>query len=894
MPPSRPFVFVAGAALAGLLVYVILSLAPYAAHHKDFGFALRPVGDQPTVVDVADGPARGVLQEGDVVLSWNGDTRIQRGDYASFFYRQQSVPYQLSIARHGERRTVVLAPVLVPNPGEPARTITLACVAAAWAALGLTVIALRPRDRASQLCAAYMLLMSASQFGISLADIDRPVGSVQTWIRFAGFAAYPWHIVFGFLMACTITSTRLPFSGRVIVGAAAIYTIGSAPRLWRLLDPAVAATVADVSRGWQGFIGRFVIIAGLFATVASLAIALRRSQQVMMRRRIAWMVAGLAPAAVAYVISAALSVVARTRPEFAPIYDQALLATLFLSLFVPLTFAYAVARHELFGIRPVIRMSIQYTLAKSALLWMFAVPVLGLAWTVWREPGLTVRGLLSAGAPHLYLLLGIALSLGLRERMLAGIDRRFFRDARDQERILMDLASEIGRTETIAEATALAEHAVEASLHPRTVHVRLHDGTRSAPEDLPTTDTLMRQRLERGEEVQADPLTAHQVAMVVPILNHDRRLIGTLLLGPKRSEEPYSANDRKLLRAVARQIAMAVENATLRREVGDERRIRHEVLSKLDRDAVHVIRECPECGAVFDHDVETCPADHSELVPTLPVDRTIAGKYRLDRLIGRGGMGAVYEAADLSLDRLVAVKILQPECFGDDAALRRFHREARILGALSQPNVVKVHDYGTLAAGGAFLIMERLHGRTWRAILRERVTIDRATLAVWVAQLCDALIAAHANAVVHRDLKPENVIVRDTDEMTILKVLDFGIAKQTDGQGDTDGTSLSGQVMGTLGYMAPEQLAGKTVDHRADIFAVGVMAWEASCGHRPFQGSTAAELAIAMQDAPHDPPTQMSPALRQVLEKALSRDAGGRHATAVELRRTLVASLRLR
>ena len=137
-----------------------------------------------------------------------------------------------------------LAPSLVATTGQPARTISLALVAAAWAALGLTVIALRPNDRASRLCAAFMVLMAASQFGISNADIDRPVGSVQTWIRFAGFAAYPWHIVCAFLMACTLTATLLPFpltlSQMTIVASAAIYTILTAPHLARLLDPTEA------------------------------------------------------------------------------------------------------------------------------------------------------------------------------------------------------------------------------------------------------------------------------------------------------------------------------------------------------------------------------------------------------------------------------------------------------------------------------------------------------------------------------------------------------------------------------------------------------------------------------------------------------------------------------
>ncbi|MBY0492959.1 MAG: serine/threonine protein kinase [Cyanobacteria bacterium] len=311
-------------------------------------------------------------------------------------------------------------------------------------------------------------------------------------------------------------------------------------------------------------------------------------------------------------------------------------------------------------------------------------------------------------------------------------------------------------------------------------------------------------------------------------------------------------------------------------------------MSKLDRDAVRVIRECGTCGRVFDHDADTCAYDGAALVPTLPVERTIASRYRLDRLIGRGGMGAVYEAADLPIDRLIAVKILQPECFGDDAALRRFQREARILGSLSQPNVVKVH--GSLAPGGAFLVMERVYGVTWRALLRDRKTIDRETLRVWIEQPCDAVIAAHARGIVHRDLKPENVIIQETAEGTRLKVLDFGIAKQINAQGETDGTSFAGQVVGTLGYMAPEQLEGKPVDHRADVFAIGVMAWEAICGARPFAGTTAAELAIVMQQPPIGP--SMSGTLRSVLEKALSRTANDRHLSATELKWSLTDALK--
>ena len=176
MLPSRFPVIVAGVALAGLLAYVIVVLAPQAVYRKDFGFELRMIDGRPTVSEVRGGPAVSGLQRGDVVVSWNGDDQIQRGDLASYQYRQPAAPYTLVVERMGRRGALTLVPALVSNPVEPARTISLATVATAWAAIGVIVIAMRPADRASRYCAAFMILAAASQFGISLANIDHPPG----------------------------------------------------------------------------------------------------------------------------------------------------------------------------------------------------------------------------------------------------------------------------------------------------------------------------------------------------------------------------------------------------------------------------------------------------------------------------------------------------------------------------------------------------------------------------------------------------------------------------------------------------------------------------------------------------------------------------------------------
>ncbi len=389
-----------------------------------------------------------------------------------------------------------------------------------------------------------MILMAASQFGISIADIDHPVGAVQTMIRFGGFAAYPWHIVCGFLMACALAAPRSPIASTatqgLLVAAAATYTASSASSLLALLDPSAAATVADVSRGWQGILGRVVLVASLAGIIIVLAIGYTRAESATLRRRTGWLLAGIFPAATAYIISAAISVGARFRPELAPWYDRALMVTLFMSLTVPASFAYALARHELFGVRLVIRRSIQYALARSALLWMLLIPGLGLAWTVWRNPDVTVRGLVSAGTPHIYLLFAIAVSLLVRERLLTAIDRRFFRDDRDRERILVELASDIGRSETAAEAVALAEHALDASLHPSTVSVWLREDGTPLPEGFFDSDTVALDDFGSGGDRPRGAGTPASEAsgLTVPIVDHEGCLIGALQLGSKRSEEP--------------------------------------------------------------------------------------------------------------------------------------------------------------------------------------------------------------------------------------------------------------------------------------------------------------------------------------------------------------------
>ena len=225
------------------------------------------------------------------------------------------------------------------------------------------------------------------------------------------------------------------------------------------------------------------------------------------------------------------------------------------------------------------------------------------------------------------------------------------------------------------------------------------------------------------------------------------------------------------------------------------------------------------------------------------IGRVIDGRYRIDRVLGQGGMGAVFVAEHLTLAKPVALKIILPQLAGDAELAQRFAREAMVSAKLEHPHVASALDYGTLAEGGAYLVMQLARGRGLRAWLHGRA--DPRTAIAIGAQIADALGAAHAHGIVHRDLKPENVIVEERDGGLHARVLDFGIARVADAaKGDAPLTRL-GTVMGTAGYMAPEQAVGEAVDARADVYALGVILWELVAGKTLFDQDDLGAIVMA-------------------------------------------------
>ncbi|MFI2034703.1 PQQ-binding-like beta-propeller repeat protein [Streptomyces bottropensis] len=265
--------------------------------------------------------------------------------------------------------------------------------------------------------------------------------------------------------------------------------------------------------------------------------------------------------------------------------------------------------------------------------------------------------------------------------------------------------------------------------------------------------------------------------------------------------------------------------------------------------------------------------------------RMLAGRYELEALLGRGGMGEVWVAHDTRIRRRVAVKLLQPHLEGGEGT-RLFFREARTAGGLNHPGIVTVHDLGEDTDGTLFLVMEMLSGRDLSTVLRKDGPPPVADALGWTAQAADALAAAHAAGIVHRDLKPANLMLTDAG---LLKILDFGIARYA------ATTTASSAVVGTVAYMPPERLAGRPGDARADLYALGCVLYELLTGERLFGDlETAALLVAHLQQVP-SAPSQVRPGPGQEVDalvlELLAKDPDDRPATAAEVRDRLRAAL---
>ena len=275
---------------------------------------------------------------------------------------------------------------------------------------------------------------------------------------------------------------------------------------------------------------------------------------------------------------------------------------------------------------------------------------------------------------------------------------------------------------------------------------------------------------------------------------------------------------------------------------------------------------------------------------------TRLGPYEITDVVGAGGMGEVYRARDTRLDRDVAIKVLPDTFAADPDRLSRFEREARAVAALSHPGILAIHDFGR-ADGLTYAVMELLEGSTLRARLDSAPLAPRRAIDV-AGQIVRALGAAHEKGIVHRDIKPENIFITTDGH---VKILDFGLARLAASPIGTlaaAGTRTrvetgDGVVLGTVGYMSPEQVRGVAADHRSDIFSFGVVLYEMLTGRRPFAGGTAVETMNAILK--EDPPAMIvsdaaiAPTLSRLVAHALEKEPAERFQSARDLAFSLEA-----
>jgi len=297
-------------------------------------------------------------------------------------------------------------------------------------------------------------------------------------------------------------------------------------------------------------------------------------------------------------------------------------------------------------------------------------------------------------------------------------------------------------------------------------------------------------------------------------------------------------------------------------------------------------RFCPTCGTATSATQSSSSLPAAGAAPDL-VGREIAGRYRIVKKLGEGGMGAVYRGEQISLKRAVAVKVLKPELGANQMVLRRFNAEAEAVAKLSHPNTVNIYDFGQDADGSLFIAMELIEGRSLRDALQKEGPFAPARAITIALQVAASLSDAHAHSIVHRDLKPDNVMLQDRGRhKDVVRVLDFGIAKlRDDNRATQQAMTQAGDMLGTPQYMAPEQIRGETIDGRTDIYALGCMIYEMVTARLPYEAPTIMAMLSKHLVEQAVPPSQrrpdlaIPPAIDQLVAHAMTKDPAARPPT---------------
>ncbi len=621
------------------------------------------------------------------------------------------------------------------------------------------------------------------------------------------------------------------------------------------------------------------------------------------RRRIRVAVYTAVPGVFAYALKDGVPLIAALGARTMAAYPLWMVVVLQALVLMPaFGLVYAVGVERVLGPRLVLRRSLQYALASRTLTIVAILPSVALVGWLASNRNMKVRDLVTS--VYIVLIPASILVFRYRARARQWLDERFFREEYDAQKILVSLASRVRFETNPADLSALVVNQIDEALHPEMTAILvsgveegrltpvtvLHGSAESLPlegglvsmlrwSDEPLEISLNdpRSPARRLPPDEQEWLECTNTALLVPVIGQERALLAVIVLAEKRSEEGYTKEDRQLLSSIATQMGLGFDVARLRQGTGGTAGTTP-ATTKILSPAALPMMECPRCGRCEESGTALCPSDGAPMNPVASVPRVVENKYRIEQLLGRGGMGAVYRARDMRLDRLVAVKVVRADLLGEPDARRRFRREAQIVARLQHPSIVSVFDYGTFSDGGAYLVMELVKGEDLRRVLQREGRLDPHRAVAILTSVCTAIDAAHREGVLHRDLKPENILLPGGD--TTAKVLDFGVAKVMNERAEpvtgAEAPTLmtaAGMLVGTPAYIAPEQFHGAAPDARTDVFALGVIAYEMLSGELPFGRGSLAEVVMAhARGVPPMPLPVAAPALDRAVRAALEID----------------------
>jgi GAF domain-containing protein len=732
----------------------------------------------------------------------------------------------------------------------PARLLLAYGVFAVHYVAATVVLAKRPFDPANRALFPFLTLLGVLNAGRILGTVTFET-QLPDRVAFVGsdvvyFVTVAWTLV---TIGGFFPVARLSRPGRAyLVGTLlAAIPLGFHLRQW-WLDGGSAMPGGT----WRTAIALAALAVNLFVFVYFLSLAwVARREDVRRRARVVF---------VAVVVYMGLYIFLRDVPAVAghgPLVPLPALSTV--SVLFPLALLVAATRFQLFEVDRLIRRSASYAIASGALvvLLLAGAPALT-ALVAFVSPPL--QGTLTTALVAVLLFLVFD---PLRRRAQAALDRRFRQGTYDPAQLVTDVVGDLRDAGDDLAGDVLhrlaAAHRPErqafwvfAAEAPGAVRPVTTGALADVPEldraaVLPMADpvearnTFLALTADGGDPPYAEGelanvLRASGFVAALPLFSGDGEPLGLVALGAKRTGEGYVPEERRILGTVAGHVALALERAALTRQVDEDRRVREKVLGHLQEGGGGALYECELCGRVAGEDDLVCSADGHAVKMTQAVPRLLAGRYRLDRRLGEGGMGTVYAARDIRGNRDAAVKVIRAEQLSDRTALARFRREARMTARLGHPNAVAVYDYGELRPGGAFLVMELLAGGSLRAELTLRKPVPFRETAWALDRALDVLAAAHAAGLVHRDVKPDNLfLTKGPGGTTRLKLLDFGLAREMkpETRSESGGAISSVSVlMGTPGYIAPEIVAGAEATPASDQWAIATTGVELLTGVR--------------------------------------------------------------